>query len=81
MLAASGATERQARLFTNRQSAVFEALKRGKANKTIAYELNMRESTVKVHVRHVMRKLKATNRTEAVYKLNELGDQDARDGL
>ena len=55
-----------------------EALKRGKTNKIIAYELNMQESTVKVHVRNIMRKLKATNRTEVVYKLNEMGHQDAR---
>lgn len=58
--------------FTSRQSAVAEALRRGKANKTIAYELNMCESTVKVHIRTIMKKLKATNRTQAAYKLNEL---------
>ena len=48
-------------LFTARQAAVVEALRRGKANKIIAYELNMRESTVKVHVRSIMKKLKAKN--------------------
>ena len=55
---------------TCKQSAVAEGLRRGKANKTIAYELNMCESTVKVHIRNIMRKLKATNRTEAAFKLN-----------
>ena len=35
-------------IFTERQSAVVEMLRQGKANKIIAYELNMRESTVKV---------------------------------
>src|ERR1700730_4251708 len=50
--------------FTARQIAVMEALRRGKANKLIAYELNLCESTVKVHVRKIMRKLKATNRTQ-----------------
>ena len=49
-----------------------EALRRGKANKIIAYELNLRESTVKVHVRNIMKKVKATNRTEVVFKLNDL---------
>jgi DNA-binding NarL/FixJ family response regulator len=58
--------------FTSRQAAVAEALRRGKANKTIAYELNMCESTVKVHIRTIMKKLKATNRTQAAYKLNGL---------
>ena len=54
-------------------------LNRGRANKTIAYELGMSESTVKVHVRNIMRKMNATNRTQAVYKARKLwgGDQIA----
>jgi len=59
-------------LFTVRQAAVVEALRRGKANKIIAYELNMRESTVKVHIRNIMKKLKARNRTEVAFMTNEL---------
>ena len=59
-------------MFTARQEEVVEALRRGKANKIIAYELNLRESTVKVHIRNIMKKLKATNRTEVAYKLNDL---------
>lgn len=51
-------------LFTSRQAAVVRAIACGKANKTIAYELNMCESTVKVHVRNIMKKLQARNRTE-----------------
>ncbi|PKO56387.1 MAG: hypothetical protein CVU28_03115 [Betaproteobacteria bacterium HGW-Betaproteobacteria-21] len=58
--------------FTSRQRAVAEALRRGKPNKLIAYELAMCESTVKVHVRKIMKKLEARNRTEASYKLNTL---------
>jgi DNA-binding NarL/FixJ family response regulator len=53
---------------TPRQKAVFSHLKQGKANKLIAYELSMSESTVKIHIRNIMRKMGATNRTEAVYK-------------
>lgn len=59
-------------MFTARQIAVVEALRRGKANKLIAYELNMCESTVKVHVRNIMKKLKAKNRTQVAYMANEL---------
>lgn len=59
-------------MFTARQAEVVEALRRGKANKIIAYELNLRESTVKVHIRNIMRKLKATNRTEVAFKINDL---------
>ncbi len=53
----------------------------GKANKVIAYELKMRESTVKVHVRNIMKKLNAKNRTEVAFMANELiqsGDHCAR---
>lgn len=59
-------------MFTARQAEVAEALRRGKANKIIAYELNLRESTVKVHIRNIMKKIKATNRTEVAYKINDL---------
>ncbi len=59
-------------LFTLRQAEVVEALRRGKANKIIAYELNLRESTVKVHIRNIMKKLKASNRTEVAFKLKDL---------
>jgi DNA-binding NarL/FixJ family response regulator len=59
-------------MFTVREAAVVEALRKGKANKIIAYELNLCESTVKVHIRNIMKKLKATNRTEVAYKLREM---------
>ena len=59
-------------MFTARQAAVIGALRQGKQNKIIAYELNMRESTVKVHVRNIMKKLNATNRTEVAYLTNQL---------
>ena len=55
---------------TVRQAAVAEALRHGKSNKIIAYELSMCENTVKVHIRTILKKLNATNRTEAAFKLN-----------
>ena len=70
---APGAAGRD-RVFTARQAAVVEAIRRGKANKIIAYELNLRESTVKVHIRNIMRKLKAKNRTEVAYIANNLAN-------
>ncbi|WP_018181614.1 response regulator transcription factor [Kaistia granuli] len=59
-------------LLTPRQAAVAEAIRKGKANKIIAYELDLRESTIKVHIRSIMRKLGAHNRTEVAFKLNNL---------
>jgi DNA-binding NarL/FixJ family response regulator len=56
---------------TSRQLAVLESVRRGKANKVIAYELNMCESTVKVHLRNIMKKLRARNRTEAAFMVHE----------
>jgi DNA-binding NarL/FixJ family response regulator len=58
--------------FTSRQMTVLFHLQRGNANKIIAHELGMSESTVKVHVRNIMRKMNATNRTQAVYKARQL---------
>jgi DNA-binding NarL/FixJ family response regulator len=67
--------------FTARQSAVADRLRRGKPNKLIAYELNMCESTVKVHIRNIMKKLRVTNRTEAGFKLNVLVSEAERNSL
>jgi DNA-binding NarL/FixJ family response regulator len=53
---------------TAREAAVIRALQQGKPNKVIAYELNMCESTVKVHVRNLMKKMKAKNRTDLALK-------------
>ena len=58
--------------FTTRELGIVEALRKGKANKIIAYELQLCESTVKVHIRKIMKKLKARNRTEVAYKLREM---------
>jgi DNA-binding NarL/FixJ family response regulator len=57
---------------TLRQMAVLSHLQQGKANKIIAHELGMSESTVKVHVRNIMRKMGATNRTQAVFKAQKI---------
>ncbi len=51
---------------TAREAEVLVWLQRGSPNKTIANRLMLSENTVKVHVRRIMRKLNARNRTEAV---------------
>jgi DNA-binding NarL/FixJ family response regulator len=62
--------------FTSRQSAVAQALRCGKANKVIASELNLCESTIKVHIRNIMKKLGATNRTEVACKIGDIAMKD-----
>jgi DNA-binding NarL/FixJ family response regulator len=56
---------------TERELTVLRAIQFGKANKVIAKELNLSVSTVKVHVRHVMTKLQARNRTELAVRSAE----------
>jgi DNA-binding NarL/FixJ family response regulator len=73
--APSRATTQQ---FTPRQMEVLEQLKLGKANKVIAFELVMSESTVKVHIRNIMKKMKATNRTEAACRAQSFAISEAR---
>jgi DNA-binding NarL/FixJ family response regulator len=55
-------------LVTARELAVIRSIQKGKSNKVIAYELNMCESTVKVHIRNIMKKLNAKNRTDVAIK-------------
>jgi len=46
------------------QRQVLEQLRRGKTNKAIAHELNIRESTVQLHIQHSLERLDARNRAE-----------------
>ncbi|MBR1280157.1 response regulator transcription factor [Bradyrhizobium sp. AUGA SZCCT0283] len=55
---------RQAPEFTERQYAVLTCLCLGDPNKVIGRKLGMTETTVKVHVREIMRKLGVSNRTQ-----------------
>lgn len=50
---------------TPSEQRVLELLKKGQPNKVIARELDIEEATVKVHVRRIMKKLNAANRTQA----------------
>lgn len=49
---------------TSREAAVMREMAKGISNKVIARVLGIQESTVKVHVRQVMKKLNASNRTQ-----------------
>ena len=58
--------------FTPREIEVLHRLRQGLQNKIIAYELGISESTVKVHLRNVMKKLHASNRTQVAFLLRRL---------
>ena len=59
-------------LLTRRELEVVELMGEGATNATIASRLVISESTVKSHVKHVMRKLRASNRAEAVSRYHRL---------
>jgi len=50
---------------TDRQFDVLRLLGKGKSNKLIARELGITEGTVKVHVKHILKKLNLRSRLEA----------------
>jgi DNA-binding NarL/FixJ family response regulator len=56
-----------------REQQVLRALCAGKANKEIARDLELREPTVKLHVKLVCRKLGARNRTHAAMVARDAG--------
>ena len=58
---------------TARQMDILQYLHQGQQNKVIAYELDLSEATVKVHVRHIFSVLGVKNRTQAVQKALEIG--------
>ena len=70
----------RASALTPRQGAVLKALSHGKPNKILAHELGMAESTVKVHVRNIMRKFGATNRTHLAFLANQATGVDTEGG-
>jgi DNA-binding NarL/FixJ family response regulator len=56
----------QIRSLTRKELAVLTYLTQGLANKVIAYELNISETTVKSHVSSILKKLGASNRVKVV---------------
>ena len=56
-------TDRQ---LTTREMEILGILAVGKSNKEIGVAFNISEATVKVHVTHILEKLKVTGRTEAI---------------
>jgi DNA-binding NarL/FixJ family response regulator len=66
---------------TPRERDVIRAIQEGKPNKTIAYELNVSESTVKMRVHTIMKKLKARNRTEIALKVGVDSAQSRFSGI
>ncbi len=58
---------------SSREMEVLICLAQGKTTMQIARELYISENTVKTHVRHILEKLEASNRAEAVSKATQMG--------
>jgi two-component system NarL family response regulator len=54
------------RELTRRETEVLRMVVAGKSNKEIGVALDISEATVKVHMTHILEKLKVTGRTEAI---------------
>jgi two-component system nitrate/nitrite response regulator NarL len=50
---------------TEQEARILDLIAQGKSNKLIARELNIADGTVKVHVKHLLRKLNLRSRVEA----------------
>ena len=70
---AAAALPGMAEPLTDREAEVLRLLAAGRSNQRIAHELVVALDTVKKHVTHVLGKLGAANRTEAVARARQLG--------
>lgn len=66
------ADERLKSLLTPRELEVLELMAEGATNAAIARQLVVSDQTAKTHVSHVLRKLRATNRAEAVSRYHAI---------
>jgi DNA-binding NarL/FixJ family response regulator len=69
----SGAPHKEIDSLTEREAGVLRLMARGLGNQEIAKELFVSEATVKTHVAHILDKLGADNRVQAVIAAYESG--------
>jgi DNA-binding CsgD family transcriptional regulator len=60
----NGTEQRKERL-TGRETTILRRVALGESNKMIARQFGISESTVKVHIKTILRKIRARNRTQA----------------
>lgn len=62
------------RSLTRRQLLVLDRMAAGESNRQIAYRLHLAETTIKGHVSAILRKLRVTNRVQAILATKYLAD-------
>lgn len=75
----TGITEQQQlERLSSRETVILRCLMDGESNKLIARKFDIAEATVKVHVKAILRKIRAKNRTQAaIWAVNHLRQQHA----
>jgi two-component system, NarL family, nitrate/nitrite response regulator NarL len=71
--AADGARDEGIAKLSARERQILALIARGDSNKLIARELDIAETTVKIHVQHILRKLNLSNRVHAAVYASERG--------
>jgi two-component system nitrate/nitrite response regulator NarL len=66
---------------SDREIETVQCLLRGESNKLIAKRLSITEATIKVHIKSVLRKIKASNRTQAAIWAYSHGYLPVHDGV
>jgi two-component system nitrate/nitrite response regulator NarL len=74
----SSANGHTTRKLSNRESEILTCLTEGEPNKVIARRLNLSEATVKVHVKAILKKIGACNRTQAALWATRHISRDAK---
>ena len=65
----------QSPALSSRETAILKRLMLGSSNKAIAYKMAITEATVKVHIKSILRKIRARNRTQAaIWAVTNLSD-------
>ena len=72
-------TPEVANMLSDRELEVLNCLAEGQTTLQIGSRLYISENTVKTHIRHILEKLEAANRTEAVSKAMQMGLISKRD--
>ncbi len=62
---------------TDRQLEVLQLMSIGLTNAEIGQRLNIAESTVKTHIRHIFNRLNVSNRTEAVHRASQMSNNQS----
>jgi two-component system, NarL family, nitrate/nitrite response regulator NarL len=66
---------------SSRESQILHLLTKGASNKLIARDLGVAEATVKVHIKAILRKVRAANRTQAAMWAQQHMTLAANDGI